>query len=191
MMNQTKEFDRVYSLALKSSYYLQYKYGVDYELALEKALDIWAESKETIELILQDTTLSSEQIEKKIYFMFKDKSRVLCGIYQKVKDGKRIWYSPYLNIDLYDTTEEDYIGMEELDDGVQKDIYYEHKKHFNLTDNEYIFIDLCFAGYNPYNEIDVLLFREVLDTESNAYIKTYFNRLCVKLKNKARELGLR
>ena len=50
---------------------------------------------------------------------------------------------------------------------------------------------MSFAGYNLYNDIDVLVFKEVLNTDSVGYVRTFFNRLCKKLEKESERIGLR
>lgn len=52
-------------------------------------------------------------------------------------------------------------------------------------------IEIPFAGYNLYNDIDVLVFKEVLNTDSVGYVRTFFNRLCKKLEKESERIGLR
>ena len=193
--NKELDFERILSLSYKAALTISFRYAVDESLAEEKALDVWAENKEKVLSLAQyqaDEGFESKvATEKKVYFFFKDSIRQSLGITKKVIDGKSMWYSPYMDEVTYDTNNEDYGGMEELDSITQKDIFYEHIDDFNLTKDEKLVIDLTFFGYNYRNDIDVLVFLEALGTDSPNYVKTFFNRLCKKLEAESERIGLR
>ena len=194
MVTGVLDFERIMALSYKACKFIQYRYGVDLAFAEEKALDVWVEKRSKIEELASYTDSSKTKSEKTIYFIFKDNIRTALGIYQcKNAEGKNMWYSPHLQelTEGYDTIADELDSLEILDIYIQKDIYYEHQKDFNLTAAEILFIDLVFSGYNPTNEIDVLVFKEALDTASNGYVKTFLNRLCKKLKSQSEEIGLR
>ena len=120
---------------------------------------------------------------------------LLFGCYQtKDAGGKTIWKSPF-NDEItggYDTNnEETYLYLNDFDLTTQKEIYYQHERDFNLTNQEKLVIEMSFAGYNLYNDIDVLVFKEVLNTDSVGYVRTFFNRLCKKLEKESERIGLR
>lgn len=192
------EFTRVLSLIDSASRFLEYKYGLPFDTGQVKGLDCILEKKDEYERYLNSEELSTEQIEKKLFYLFKDYIRSNSELFQKNisdEDGvvKRLWFSPYFNKLVFDEVEELGLVSSMADESPEdmKEMFYKHKHLFNLTDKEGLFIDLCFTGYNPYNEVDVLVFREALDTDSPRYVKTFFNRLCEKLKDKSMELGFR
>ena len=128
-------------------------------------------------------------------FRSRTKARPKAGCYQtKDADGKTIWKSPF-NDEItggYDTNnEETYLYLNDFDLTTQKEIYYQHERDFNLTNQEKLVIEMSFAGYNLYNDIDVLVFKEVLNTDSVGYVRTFFNRLCKKLEKESERIGLR
>ena len=96
------------------------------------------------------------------------------GKITKDADGKTIWKSPF-NDEItggYDTNnEETYLYLNDFDLTTQKEIYYQHERDFNLTNQEKLVIEMSFAGYNLYNDIDVLVFKEVLNTDSVGYVQ--------------------
>lgn len=193
-MFNTLDFERIMALSFKACKLIHFTYQVDLTLCEEKALDVWIKKRDKIEQFADYGGESKTKAEKKIYFIFKDYIRTELGIYQtKNSEGKTVWYSPYMEetLDGYDTVHDDEVGLEVFDIESQKKIYYEHQKDFNLTKVEILFIDLVFSGYNPTNHVDVLVFKEILDTNSTGYIKTYFNRLCKKLKKQSEGIGLR
>lgn len=190
-MSDKLDFERILALSYKAAKYIEFKYGADSTLCEEKALDIWSLNKDHIEILADYSNNSKEYSEKQIYFLFKDKIRIELGIKQVRNDGKLVWVSPFHNLEIYDDTVDEIYAMESFDVDVQKEIFYQHRDAFMLTKNEALFIDLIFAGYNPTNTIDVLVFKEALNTDSTGYVKTFFNRLCKKLEEKSKELGLR
>ena len=147
--------------------------------------------------ILNIPDASVGQIEKKLFFTLKDFVRKNSELFQKTidEDGvqKRMWFSPYLNKIVFDEIEELGLISTLADEPVEdlKELFYKSINQFDLNDKERLFIDLCFSGYNPYNNIDSIVFMEALQTESKQYVNTFFNRLCEKLEKKSKEIGLR
>lgn len=191
-------FTRVLALIDSASRFLEYKYGIPYDLSQVKGLDCIIERREEYDRYLNSEEMSEEQIEKKLFYMFKDFIRSNSELFQKnISDEngvvKRMWFSPYFNKLVYDEIEDLGLVSSMADESPEdmKEMFYKHKHLFNLTDKEGLFIDLCFTGYNPNNEVDVLVFREALETDSSKYVKTFYNRLCEKLKEKSMEIGLR
>lgn len=192
------EFTRVLALLSSASRFLEYKYGIPFDYSEAKGLDCIVEKKEEYGRYLNSEELSEEQIEKKLFYMFKDFIRSNSELFQKNmvdENGvvKRMWFSPYFNKVVYDEIEDLGLLSTMADESPEdmKEMFYKHKHLFNLTDKESLFIDLCFTGYNPNNEVDVLVFREALETDSTKYVKTFYNRLCDKLKERSIEIGLR
>lgn len=191
------DFTRYLAIVDNVSRWLEYKYGIPFDLGQVKGLDLYVETKEELELLMNSNILSKEQIERDIFTKLKDYIRSNSEIFQKVvdEDGvkRKMWFSPYFNKLVFDELEELGLTATFADESPEdlKEIFYKHKKLFNLNDKEGLFIDLCFAGYNPNNEVDILVFKEALDTESSLYVKTFFNRLCDKLKETSMEIGLR
>lgn len=192
MSEQILDFERILALSYKACKYIEYKYGVDINLSEEKALDVWSKHKDSIESLADYSIRSKNESEKKIYFLFKDNIRTEVGIYQiKNSEGKKVWYSPFVKHEVYDTADEDFIGLEVFDMDIRKKIFYEHRNDFRLNNQELAFIDLVFSGYNPTNIMDVLVFKEMLETDSSGYVKTFFNRLCKKVEAEALRIGLK
>ena len=192
------EFTRVLSLLSSASRFLEYKYGIPFDYSEAKGLDCIIEKKEEYGRYLNSEELSEEQIEKKLFYMFKDYIRSNSELFQKNMSDengvvKRMWFSPYFNKLVYDEIEDLGLLSTMADESPEdmKEMFYQHKHRFNLTDKEGLFIDLCFTGYNPNNDVDVLVFREALETDSTKYVKTFYNRLCEKLKERSIEIGLR
>lgn len=202
-MDKTLQFERILALSYKAATYLHFRYGLPIDLGESYALEIWKDNKEQIELLACYEACSISQAEHKVYYLFKDKIRsirnedgeIKSGIYQSVdEDNKRVWKSGWMqNVSTgYDTTDEqDFMAMEGFDIPVQKEIFYEHLNDFNLTLVEKAVIDFSFSGYNIYCDIDNLLFREVIGTDSMGYTLTFFNRLCKKLEKESERIGLR
>ena len=194
-VNKSLGFDRIMSISYKAANNVSYYYAVDLPMAEEKVLDIWSENKQEIEELANykdsEGHILKRQSEKSIYFLFKNKLRPALGIVQKYVKGKKIWQSPYMDEVGYDTNDERYLGNSELASDVQKFIFYENIEAFNLTKVEKLVIDLTFSGYNYRNDVDVLVFQEVLGTESRNYVLTFFNRLCKKLEKEGLRVGTR
>ena len=74
----------------------------------------------------------------------------------------------------------------------KKEVFYQHIKEFDLSENEENFINLTFKGFNVYNEEDVELFQSSIKNKngielvSKGYLrKNFFDRLCKKLTEKS------
>lgn len=190
------KFEKILDILDKSAISVFKRYAVPIDLAEAYSVEIYHEflnkpEKTEKELVVQDILQNEDKdISDNVFFYFSDKLRRKCGITQKQIDGKRVWFSPYL-AHLVPFNSEEAENIPYPDNVSLKETFNEHRKHFNLTDKEDIFIDLSFAGYNCNNKIDVLLFQEALDTTSPQYIKTFLNRLCVKLEEQSKALGLR
>lgn len=191
------DFKRYLAIVDNCSRWLEYTFGIPFDLGQVKGLDLYVEKREELEGLMNSTVLSKDQIEREIFTRLKDYIRANSEVFQKIveEDGvkRKMWFSPYFNRLVFDELEELGLVATFADEAPEdlKEIFYKHKKLFNLNDKEGLFIDLCFAGYNPSNEVDVLVFKEALETDSNLYVKTFFNRLCDKLKETSMEIGLR
>ena len=191
------DFTRVLSLVDKAATFLEYKYGIPMDTGQSLGVEALVHKKEEYERYLYSETLSQEQVEKEIFFLAKDYIRGKSECFQKKidEDGipKLLWLSPYFNTIVFDTLEDLGLVSTMADESTEdmKEMFYKHKHLFNLNEKECLFIDLCFSGYNPQNEVDVLVFKEALETDSPKYVKTFFNRLCEKLREKSIEIGLR
>lgn len=195
MQDKTLSFERILSLTTLVANYLLYRYGVPIDLGESATLEVWAEHKEKILELASYSETSESEAERKVYLYIRTKARPKAGCYQtKDAEGKTIWKSPF-NDEItggYDTNnEETYLYLNDFDLTTQKEIYYQHERDFNLTNPEKLVIEMSFAGYNLYNDIDVLVFKEVLNTDSVGYVRTFFNRLCKKLEKESERIGLR
>lgn len=182
----------------KASYFLEYKYGIPFDLCQAKGIEAIVDNYDKYEEIIFSEDLSKEQKNNKLYYLVKDYIRKNSEVFQKIietEEGerKKIWFSPYFNKLVYDGIEELGYVSSLADESIEdlKEIYYNKKQLLELNEKESLFIDLCFSGFNPYNHIDVLVFKEALETDSGNYVKNFFNRLCVKLEKKSLEIGLR
>lgn len=191
-------FERVLAIIDNISYFLDRKYKVPFDTGQVIGLDFLVDEREKYESIIYNPYYSEEIIELELKSVLKDYIRKQAGVYQKqgydeFNNKVTVWYSPYFSTDIYDEIEELGLVSTLADESPEdlKELFYAHRHLFILNDKETLFIDLIFSGYNPYNEIDVLVFKEALNTESSLYVKTFFNRLCDKLKDKSKEIGLR
>ena len=195
MQDKTLSFERILSLATLAANYLLYRCYVPIDLGESATLEVWAEHKEKILELANYSETSESEAERKVYLYIRTKARPKAGCYQtKDAEGKTIWKSPFSDeiSGGYDTTnEETYLYLNDFDLTTQKEIYYQHERDFNLTNQEKLVIEMSFAGYNLYNDIDVLVFKEVLNTDSVGYVRTFFNRLCKKLEKESERIGLR
>lgn len=191
------EFSRVLSVIDNVARFLEYKYGVPFDYSQAKGIDFLVEEAESYNSIQTNEEYSEEQRNKKLFHVIKDYVRHHSELFQKVidEDGtkKKMWFSPYFNKIVFDEIEELGLVSTFADENSEdlKEVFYKHKHLFELNDKEALFIDLCFSGYNPYNNIDVIVFQEALETDSAKYVKTFFNRLCEKLRLKSLVVGLR
>lgn len=195
MQDKTLSFERILSLTTLVANYLLYRYDVPIDLGESATLEVWVEHKEKILELADYSETSESEAERKVYLYISTKARPKAGCYQtKDANGKTIWKSPF-NDEItggYDTNnEETYLYLNDFDLTTQKEIYYQHERDFNLTNPEKLVIEMSFAGYNLYNDIDVLVFKEVLNTDSVGYVRTFFNRLCKKLEKESERIGLR
>ena len=78
-----------------------------------------------------------------------------------------------------------------IEPSCKKELFYNHIKEFELSENEETFINLTFKGYNVYSDLDVSIFQDSIkgknDTKvSTGYLrKSFFDRLCLKLTEKS------
>ena len=196
--NARIDFERVLAIVDKVSRYMEFKYGVPFDFSQDKGVQYLTDHLVEYAEVVTSPDLSKEQIDKKVFRHMKDFVRSKSEVFQKVideEDGvrKRMWFSPYLNKLVFDEIEELGFISTLADESTEdlKEVFYKHKHLFDLNDKEALFIDLCFSGYNPYNKVDVLVFKEALETDSPKYVLTYFNRLCDRLEKTSLRVGLR
>jgi len=168
-------------------------YGVPFDTCEMYLLEVIKDYKEKLDL-LSSADLSYKQRRRNVLLYIKDRLRKYCGVKQiKDDEGKLKWTSPYpmytkeFNEDIHSTVEEE--PLSELSIMSQKELFYRYRDKFSLTQLESDFIDLCFGGYNVYNEFDVIVFEEALK-KSRGYLRhKFFSDLEKKLKKKSKELG--
>lgn len=195
--NARIDFERVLAIIDNVSRFMEYKYGVPFDLSQDKGVEYLTNHLVEYTEVVTNTELSYVQINKKLFYKIKDYVRNKSELFQRTidEDGikKRMWFSPYMNKLVFDEIEELGLVSTFADESSEdlKELFYKHKHLFELNDKEALFIDLCFSGYNPYNKVDVLVFKEALETDSHNYVNTFFNRLCEKLQKTSIRVGLR
>lgn len=111
---------------------------------------------------------------------------------------KRVWVDPHGHPLRLEDLGEDAVFDEYADNDLYKSVFYENVDCFSLTDEEMIFIDLCFAGLDPWDDGekdekgkvirmgDIEKFMEALPHLKKDYIrKGFYDRVVNKLKKKS------